>query len=70
MDGSGSSVCSPMINNNYMVTFFFVMILHCVMVIMISVGSSDSFRIVSDYSVDVVKKRIFRIGDVHVLSDL
>ena len=33
-------------------------------------GISGSFRIVSDYSVEVDTKKIFRLGDVHVLFHL
>ena len=73
VDGSGSSVCSPIIDNNYMVQ-------NCVgddtvlcygdNDVFSIVGSSDSFKVVSDYSVEMFTKRIFRIGDVHVLFDL
>ena len=73
VSGSGSLVCSPIIDNNYFVQNCVgddTVLCHGDNNITSIVGSSNSFRIVSDDSVEVVTKRIFRIGDVHVLFDL
>ena len=77
VDSSVSSVCCPVTDNNYMdqnsgdddtvlcyvanpgidgnnASLF--------------MGSSNSFKLVHNYSVEVVTKRIFRLGHVHLFS--
>ena len=79
VDSPVSSVCCPVTDNNYMAQNSGdddTVLRHDANPgiggnnASLFVGSSNSFKLVSNYSVEVATKRIFRLGHVHVFSHL